>query len=239
MFFLRFLGVGSPVTTRGCKLLLIPALKLTDSHLKMDGWNTRFLLGPLAYFQVLLLLVSESVPFSNTENFGISALWKPCKYIYISFLDLQKIPAFEFSHPTIFGGWKSMFSYQILTLTTFHQHTHSSRAFIKMLQNRNNTADGRKHGIITISTGAVSRISEPSTVCPQNPRAVLFYPRFFPSFFLEWIQAKSFGVGDLVVKIAQGKGPRFVIRTSCVPGTAVEVTPLDMSPVWEKMTGGV
>ena len=34
-----------PVNVRGCFVCRLPSLKLTFSHLKMDGWNTSFLLG--------------------------------------------------------------------------------------------------------------------------------------------------------------------------------------------------
>ena len=39
----------------------LPSLKLTCSHLKMDGWKTSLSFWVSAYFQVLLLLVSGSV----------------------------------------------------------------------------------------------------------------------------------------------------------------------------------
>ena len=39
------------------RYLDVPSLKLTFSHLKMDGWNTILSFWDFAYFQVRLLLV--------------------------------------------------------------------------------------------------------------------------------------------------------------------------------------
>ena len=43
---------------RGVSLFLLPSLKLTFSHLKMDGWNTIVSFWDFSYFRVGLLLVS-------------------------------------------------------------------------------------------------------------------------------------------------------------------------------------
>ena len=51
--------VSSRVGTSYRWLMVVPSLKLTFSHLKMDGWNASFLLGwPI--FQVITTLVSGS-----------------------------------------------------------------------------------------------------------------------------------------------------------------------------------
>ena len=46
----------------------LPSLKLIFSHLKMDGWNTRFLLGFWAYFQGILYV-------SFRELYPTKTLW--------------------------------------------------------------------------------------------------------------------------------------------------------------------
>ena len=58
---------------RPLSLLKLPSLKLTFSHLKMDGWNTILSFWGPPYFQGLWLLVSGRVDSRQVAFWG-------CKY---------------------------------------------------------------------------------------------------------------------------------------------------------------
>ena len=95
-----------------------------SSHLKIDGWNISFLLGPGLFWGATSMLVSGSVSNSGPKRTTSSNLWSRCKAgaqmlylaVYRSFTQLHHYCTILFDlmwHAWPFWLWKSQSLYWI------------------------------------------------------------------------------------------------------------------------------